>query len=47
MAVLPMTGWKDAFVLVFINVATRQEYASESTFHPGKEWVADQVTLVS
>jgi len=43
--ILTVTGWKDAFVLVFINVATRRGYASKSTFRPSSQWAADQITL--
>ena len=40
--VLTARGWKDAFVLAWIHVATRKVFASEATYHPNAVWVEDQ-----
>lgn len=40
--VMTWTGMRDAFVLVFIHVKTRQVIVSPATFHPNDAWVADQ-----
>ena len=40
--VLTIRGWKDAFVLAWIHVATRKVFASEATYHPNAAWVEDQ-----
>jgi putative transposase len=36
-------GFRDAYLLVFINIATRRAIATTSTEHPNAEWVAEQV----
>lgn len=41
--VLTLRGFRDAFLLVFVNVATRRAFATASTEHPDAEWVAEQV----
>ncbi len=41
--VLTPTGWKEAFLLVFIHLKTRRAYASPATFNPDGEWVAGEV----
>jgi len=38
-------GFRDAYMLVFVNVATRRAVASACTEHPDAEWVAAQVPL--
>jgi len=38
--VLTLKGWKDAYLLVFVNVATRKAVATVSTEHPDAKWVA-------
>lgn len=42
--ILTWKGFKDAYLLVFINVATRQAVATRSTQHPDAAWVAEQVS---
>ncbi len=39
---LTARGWKEYFVLAFINVATRRVVLSEPTLHPHEAWVVDQ-----
>lgn len=41
--VLTLRGFRDAFLLVFVNVATRRAIATTSTEHPTATWVAEQV----
>ncbi|MCL4222467.1 MAG: integrase core domain-containing protein [Phycisphaerales bacterium] len=41
--VLTLRGFRDAFLLVFVNVATRRAIATTSTEHPDAAWVAEQV----
>jgi putative transposase len=41
--VLTLRGFRDAFLLVFVNVATRRAVATTSTEHPDAAWVAEQV----
>lgn len=41
--VLTLRGFRDAFLLVFVNVATRRAVATSSTEHPDAAWVAEQV----
>lgn len=41
--VLTLRGFRDAFLLVFVNVATRRAIATASTEHPDAAWVAEQV----
>lgn len=41
--ILTVRGLRDAYVLVFVNVATRQAFATESTEHPDAAWVVSQV----
>jgi putative transposase len=41
--VLTWRGWKDAYVLVFINVKTRVAWVSPSTFVPVQDWTVPQV----
>lgn len=36
-------GFRDAYLLVFINITTRRAIATTSTEHPNAEWVAEQV----
>jgi len=38
-------GFRDAYTLVFVNVATRRAVASASTEHPDAAWVAAQVPM--
>ncbi len=38
-------GFRDAYTLVFVNVATRRAVATASTEHPDANWVAAQVPL--
>ncbi len=38
-------GFRDAYMLVFVNVATRRAVASACTEHPDAAWVAAQVPL--
>lgn len=38
-------GFRDAYVLVFVNIATRQAFATESTEHPDADWVKAQAPL--
>ncbi|MCE7975124.1 MAG: transposase, partial [Leptolyngbya sp. PLA1] len=38
-------GFRDAYMLVFVNVATRRAVATASTEHPDAAWVAAQVPL--
>ena len=40
--VLTARGWKDAFVLAWIHVATRKVFTSEATYNPNAAWVEDQ-----
>ena len=40
--VLTCRGWKDAFVLAWIHVASRKVFTSEATYHPDAVWVEDQ-----
>jgi putative transposase len=40
---LTLRGFRDAYLLVFVNVATRKAVATTSTEHPNAEWVAAQV----
>ena len=42
--VLTLKGWKDAYLLVFVNVATRKAVATVSTEHPDAKWVAQQAS---
>jgi putative transposase len=42
--VLTLSGFRDAFVLVFIHVKTRQVVVSPATLHPNDAWVAEQTT---
>ncbi len=42
--VLTLKGWKDAYLLVFVNVATRRAIATSSTEHPDAKWVAQQAS---
>jgi len=42
--VLTLKGWKDAYLLVFVNVATRRAIATGSTEHPDAVWVARQAS---
>ncbi len=37
-------GVKDAYLLVFVNVATRVAIATKYTLKPDKEWVAEQAS---
>lgn len=37
-------GFRDAYLLVFVNVATRKAIATTSTEHPNADWVAEQVS---
>ena len=39
-------GFRDAYTLVFVNVATRRAVATASTEHPDAAWVAAQVPLL-
>ncbi|MBL9000786.1 MAG: transposase [Phycisphaerae bacterium] len=41
--VLTPRGFRDAVLLVFVNVATRRAIATTSTEHPDAAWVAEQV----
>jgi len=41
--VLTVRGLRDAYMLVFVNVATRQAFATQSTEHPDAAWVVAQV----
>ena len=41
--ILTVRGLRDAYVLVFVNVATRQAFATECTEHPDAAWVVAQV----
>lgn len=40
--VLTWRGWRDAYVLVFINILSRRSWASVSTLHPTRIWTAQQ-----
>ncbi len=40
--VLTWKGWKDAYVLLFINVASRRCWVSPGTFHPSRRWSREQ-----
>ena len=40
--VLTLKGARDAFVLVFLNVKTRQVILSPATLHPNESWVVSQ-----
>ena len=40
--VLTARGWRDAFVLAWIHVATRKVFASEATYNPNAAWVEDR-----
>jgi putative transposase len=42
--ILTVRGFRDAYLLVFVNVATRKAIATTSTEHPNAEWVAEQVS---
>lgn len=42
--VLTLRGFRDAYLLVFVNVVTRRAIATTSTEHPNAEWVAEQVS---
>jgi len=42
--ILTLKGWKDAYLLVFVNVATRRAIATSSTEHPDAAWVAEQAS---
>ncbi len=42
--ILTVRGFRDAYLLVFVNVATRKAVATASTEHPNAEWVAEQVS---
>ncbi len=44
--VLTLKGWKDAYLLVFVNVATRRAIATTSTEHPDARWVAKQAATL-
>ncbi|HEX2837373.1 MAG TPA: helix-turn-helix domain-containing protein, partial [Phycisphaerales bacterium] len=39
--VLTPTGWKEAFLLVFIHHQTRQAIASTCTYKPNEKWVME------
>ncbi len=41
--VLTPTGWKEAFLLVFIHIQSRRAYATPATFNPDGEWLTKQV----
>jgi putative transposase len=40
--VVTWAGIRDAFVLVFIHVKTREVIVSPATLHPNRHWVAEQ-----
>lgn len=40
--VLTLRGFRDAYLLVMVNVATRRAVATTSTMHPNAAWVAEQ-----
>lgn len=42
--ILTVRGFRDAYMLVFVNVATRRAFATKSTEHPDAAWVAAQVS---
>jgi len=42
--ILTLKGWRDAYLLVFVNVATRRAVATRCTEHPDAAWVAEQVS---
>ncbi len=44
--ILTVRGFRDAYMLVFVNVATRRAFATASTEHPDAAWVAAQVPLL-
>ena len=35
-------GWKDLYVLAFLNLQTRETIVTESTLHPDSAWVCEQ-----
>lgn len=43
--VLTWRGWRDAYVLVFINILSRRAWISTSTLHPTRVWTARQTEL--
>lgn len=42
--IMTLRGFRDAYLLVFVNVATREAIATASTEHPDAEWVQEQVS---
>jgi len=40
--VLTFRGWRDAYVLLFINVLTRKCWVTPSTLHPTRSWTKEQ-----
>lgn len=40
--ILTTTGWRDAYVLIFINIKTRLTWISPSTFAPTRAWASEQ-----
>lgn len=42
--ILTLKGWRDAYLLVFVNVATRRAVATPCTEHPDAAWVAEQAS---
>ena len=40
--VMTIKGLRDAFVLAFVHVKTRQVILSPATFHPNDQWVSEQ-----
>ena len=43
--VMTIKGMRDAFVLAFVHVKTRQVVLSPATFHPNDPWVQEQAKL--
>ncbi|MCB9836736.1 MAG: hypothetical protein H6808_08445 [Phycisphaera sp.] len=44
--ILTLMGWRDAYLLVFVNVATRRAIATVSTEHPDARWVTQQASTL-
>lgn len=40
--ILTATGWRDAYVLIFIHIKTRLTWISPSTFAPTRAWASEQ-----
>lgn len=44
--IVTLKGFRDAYLLVLVNVATRRAIATTSTEHPNAKWITQQVTRI-